>query len=516
MSTENGESQPQGHVWLVGAGPGDPDLITWRGVQLLGEAEVVLYDALSHPELLRLCPQAEIRDVGKRYGQRATPQPEITRQLLELAKSGKKVVRLKGGDPLMFARGSEEALALSEAGVRFEIVPGVTSPVAASAFAGISLTHREASSSVTFITGSDRAGQEWSPEAWKKLATATGTICVFMGMRRIGEITQAVQDGGRAPETPAAVVRWGARPKQRTVVGTLADIAQKSQDAGLSSPAIIIIGEVVELRKQLRWYDNQPLFGKHVLVARPAHQATSTAGALRRRSAGPLIAPAIEIMPSPEPERLRAAVLEAKDFDWVVFTSANGVRAFFEQVDEQGLDSRVFGRARIAVIGPKTGHALAERGIRPDVCARTYVAESLLSALLEQSGSLGRVLLPRAKEAREVLPDELAKAGAEVDVVPAYETRPVQGTARAHLIESLRESDVVLLTSSSMVDSVVASLSGKKELLGAKVILCIGPVTAGTARRHGLRVDVESKVHTVDGALDALERYFAELPAVSD
>src|SRR5690606_453684 len=276
-----------GCVWLLGAGPGDPDLITQRGAMLLAEADVVLHDALSHPELLDLCPQAEIVDVGKRYGKRATPQPEITEKLVSYARAGKKVVRLKGGDPFLFARGSEEALALSQAGVRFEIVPGVTSAVAATAFAGIPLTHRDASSSVTFITGSDREGKEWSPEAWKKLATATGTICVYMGMRRIAAITQAVIEGGRDPSTPAAVVRWGARPKQRTVVGTLESIAEKARVAGLESPAIIVIGDVVDLREELRWYDARPLFGKRVLVARPSHQAVETARALRRRSAEP-------------------------------------------------------------------------------------------------------------------------------------------------------------------------------------------------------------------------------------
>jgi len=504
-------SKAMGKVWLVGAGPGDPELITWRGRELLGRAEVVLYDALSHPDLLELCPQAELRDVGKRYGQRATPQGEITSQLIELARSGKAVVRLKGGDPLMFARGSEEALALAEAQVPFEIVPGVTSPIAASAYAGISLTHRDASSSVTFITGSDREGKEWSPEAWKKLATATGTICVYMGMRRIAEITQAVIDGGRDPGTPAAVVRWGARPKQRTVVGTLSDIAERATSAGLGSPAVIIIGEVVALRDKMRWYDTSPLFGRRILVARPKDQARATAAIIRQRAATPVVCPAIVIRPVADPTQLRASVLAAHSYDWVIFTSQNGVQEFFSQVDALGKDARVFGAAKVAVIGPKTGEALRLRGIVADFCAEKFVAESLVEGLLALPGSLQRVLIPRAKEARELLPEALRARGALVDVVVAYETLPATG-ALAEALRSAIESecDAVLFTSSSMVDAVCAVLGATAaSQLNERVVVCIGPVTRDTALSHGLKVDVEAEVFTVDGALDALAAYYA-------
>lgn len=503
-------SNKTGKVWLVGAGPGDPELITWRGRELLGLAEVVLYDALSHPDLLELCPQAEIIDVGKRYGQRATPQAEITAKLLELSRQGKAIVRLKGGDPLLFARGSEEALALSEAGVPFEIVPGVTSPVAASAYAGISLTHRDASSSVTFITGSDREGKEWSPEAWQKLATATGTICVYMGMRRITEISQAVIDGGRDPHTPAAVVRWGARPEQQTVVGTLQNIAEVAHRAGLESPAIIIIGEVVSLRDKLRWYDNQPLFGRRILVPRPVEQARATAALMRQRGAIPVIQPAIEIRPAVDRGALERAVATAKSYDWVIFTSQNGVRAFFAEVDAAGLDARVFGTAKVAVIGPKTGQALRERGIVADFCAEKFVAESLLEGLRAQPGMLDRVLIPRAKEARELLPEALRASGAQVDVVVAYETVPVSGVARDALQHAVEDdAEIVLFTSSSMVEAVCLALGAEaRAILAQKVVACIGPVTRATALTRGLAVDVEAEEYTVDGALDALARYY--------
>jgi uroporphyrinogen III methyltransferase/synthase len=259
-----------GKVWLVGAGPGDPGLITVRGLRALSRADVVLHDALAHPALLDACAGAELRNVGKRYGEPSSKQDEINLQLIELARAGKRVVRLMGGDPFMFARGSEEAIALARAGVPFEIVPGVSSPVAASAYAGIPLTHREVSSSVTFITGSDRAGKEWSPEAWRKLATATDTICVLMGMWRLEAITSAIIEGGRDPRTPAAVVQWGARPEQRVVTGTLATIAERTRQEGLTNPAVIIVGHVVNLREEVRWYDAWPLFGKRVLVPRAA------------------------------------------------------------------------------------------------------------------------------------------------------------------------------------------------------------------------------------------------------
>ncbi|MCH2109185.1 MAG: uroporphyrinogen-III C-methyltransferase [Polyangiaceae bacterium] len=493
----------QAKVSLVGAGPGDPDLISVRGARLLSEADIVLYDALSHPELLDYCPQAEILDVGKRYGRRATPQPEITELLLKYAATGKKVVRLKGGDPIIFARGSEEALALAEAGISFEFVPSSTSAVAASAFAGIPLTHRELSSSVTLITGSDREGKEWSPEAWRKLATATGTICVYMGMRRIEEITQAIIDGGRDPSTPAAVIRWGARPNQRVLVAPVAEIAREARAAGLASPAIIVVGEVVALREKLRWYDRRPLFGRRVLVPRPRHQAKETAVALRARGADPLMHPAIELTQAPDPGLVERTLAQVDRYDWVVFTSANGARVFCDYLGKHRKDARVLGSARIAVIGSRTADYLKSRNIIPDLIAREFVAESLAEDLLN-IGNLGRVLLLRAEEARDVLPEQLIASGAIVDVVPAYATKKVEGEAQARLLEALEQSlDAVLLTSSSMVDSLVVACGSQKSLLDRVALLSIGPITSATMRRHGLQVALEAPVHTIEGILNA-------------
>jgi uroporphyrinogen III methyltransferase/synthase len=509
------QGSPVGKVWLVGAGPGDPGLITVRGAELLARAEVVLYDALSHPALLELCPNAERLNVGKRFGEESAAQRDITSELIRRARDGKRVVRLKGGDPLLFARGAEEALALREAGIPFEIVPGIASPVAASAYAGISLTHRDLSSSVTFITGSDREGKAWSPDAWRKLATATGTICVFMGMRRIEAIAQAIVDGGRDVSTPVAVVQWGARPNQRVVLGTLADIAERVREAQVTNPAIIIVGDVVTLREHMAWFDSRPLFGKRVLVPRPVEQARSTAHAIRERGAEPLIEPAIVIGPAPDPDALGRAARGARGYDWVIFTSQNGVTRFFEALDAQGLDARAFGSARVAVIGPKTAEALLARGVRADVVAPEYVAESLAEALLAQKrgedGKLGRVLLARAEMARDVVPDTLRAHGAEVDVVAAYRTEPVSGEARERLVRLVeQEADVVLFTSSSMVTALVDALGERaREVLALRTVACIGPVTRETLARAGVRIDVEARVFTVQGLLDALEEHFS-------
>lgn len=503
-----------GKVWLVGAGPGDPGLITVRGLSLLKTAHVVLHDALSHPALLDLCPPSvELRDVGKRGGSQNPTQGWITSQLIELARQGQRVVRLKGGDPLLFARGAEEALALSQAGIDYEIVPGVSSPAAAAAYAGIPLTHRDLSSSVTFITGSDREGKVWSAEAWKRLATATETICVLMGMQRIDAITSAIMAGGRSPETPAAVVQWAARPAQRVVTAPLSRIAEAAKAAGLSNPALIVIGGVVGLREELRWYDRQALFGRRLLVPRPRQQAASTAEAIRARGAEPIVLPTIEIAPPPDPEALREAARRVRDYDYCLFTSANGVECFFAALEQVGLDARAFGACRVGAIGPKTAEALLPHGIRADLTAEEFVGESLAHAILQAPG-VQRVLIPRARVAREELPELLRAGGLVVDVVPAYETRPAGADQRARLLELLerREIDVVLFTSSSTVDSMLALLGpDAASLLSSVTLASIGPITSATAARHGLEVAVTAEVYTVQGLLDALQKHYIDL-----
>jgi uroporphyrinogen III methyltransferase/synthase len=496
-----------GTVFLVGAGPGSPDLITVRGQALLGRADVVLYDALSHPGLLAMArPGAELRNVGKRGGSLSPSQEWITSQLIELAGEGKMVVRLKGGDSFLFARGAEEAEALVQAGIPFEVVPGLSSPIGTSAYAGIPLTHRELSSSVSFITGTDREGKEWSEAAWLKIATATDTLCILMGMRRIDEICHALIRGGRAPSTPAAVIMWGARPDQRVCEAPLGELARRSREMGLSNPGVIIVGEVVSLRNQLSWFEKRPLFGRKILIPRPAHQAQDTANQVRERGAEAVVYPVIEIQPPPDREPLIRAAANVGDYDWLLFTSANGVDAFFEALSETRGDTRRLGGVQVGVIGPRTGKALERYGVVPDVVAEEFVAEGLVSAILQRVSS-GRLLLPRAREAREELPRALREAGLTIDVVDAYETKPI-GEPASHGLRRLFEDeriDTVLFTSSSMVKSTVGALGAEALSLLRKVtIASIGPITTQTACELGLEVHVTAREYTVAGLLDAL------------
>jgi uroporphyrinogen III methyltransferase / synthase len=500
-----------GKVYLIGAGPGDPGLITVRGLSLLSSADAVLYDALAHPALLEACPNAEKRNVGKRFGQDSAVQKAINAELIALARAGKQVVRLKGGDPLLFARGAEELQALREAGVAFEIVPGVSSPMAASAYSGIPLTHRELSSSVTFITGSDREGKEWSPASWQKLATATDTICIFMGMRRIEEIMQAIIAGGRNAETEVAVVQWAARPEQRVVVGTLRSIAARVRAEGITNPAVIIVGEVVALRDELRWFDNRPLFGKSLLVPRPAEQGRVTAAAIRARGAKARLLPAIEIRPPADSAPLERAINELSSFEWVLFTSANGVTHFTRALRAAGLDARAFANAKIGAIGPKTAAALESFGLRADVVAEEFIGEGLARAVLAQ-GVPKRVLIARAQVARDVLPDLLQKAGASVEVVPVYETVAADAGALLSAHFERGEIDVALFTSSSTVNAVVDTLGARAaELLARVTVASIGPITSQTLSERGVRTDVVATTFTVDGLLDALEAHFSSV-----
>jgi uroporphyrinogen III methyltransferase/synthase len=497
-----------GKVYLVGAGPGDPGLITVRGLEVLSRADVVLYDALAHPALLEACPNAEQRNVGKRYGEDSAVQGMINAELVRLARAGKCVVRLKGGDPLLFARGAEELQALRAADIPFEIVPGVPSALAASAYAGIPLTHRDLSSSVTFITGSDREGKEWSPESWRKLATATDTICIFMGMRRIEDIMRAIVAGGRSAETPAAVVQWAARPEQRVVSGTVSTIAELTRAQNVANPAVIVVGEVVPLRRELCWFDNRPLFGKSLLVPRPMEQGRATATAIRARGASARLLPAIQIKDPVDGEPLARAIAALRGFEWVLFTSANGVTRFMAALTRAGLDARAFGNAKLGAIGPKTAAALLRFGLRADVIADEFIGEGLARAVLAQ-GVPKRVLLARALVARDALPELLRQAGSQVEVVPVYETVAGDSGEALRAAFEKREIDVALFTSSSTVQAVVDSLGARAtELLSQVTVASIGPITTQSLAERGLRVDVEASQFTIDGLLDALEGHF--------
>lgn len=505
-----------GKVYLLGAGPGDPELVTARALRRLREADVVLYDALVHPDLLAQArPEAEKVFVGKRAGRPSERQARIDARMIEAAREGKVVARVKGGDPYVFGRGPEEVEALKKHGIEVEVVPGVPSPMAASAYAGIALTHRQTASSVAYVTATESLEKDRSSHDWAKLATATQTLVIFMGLRKLGPLMELLVEHGRPKETPAAVVQWASLPKQRCIVGTVGDIAERAREAGIGLPALTIVGDVVSLRETLRWYDAKPLFGIRVLVTRPAHQTDDLKLLLRDEGAEPLCVPAIRIVPPRDPAELAAAVGRARSYRWIVFTSANGVRAFFDEVERQGLDARVLGDSRVAAIGPATAEALRARGIGADLVPDEYRGESAAEAIVAADADLSgaRILIPRAEVAREVLPSMLRERGAHVDVVPAYRTLgPTDDDAIAlrELVHH-RKVDVITFTSPSTVREVARALGEHADALAQGfVIACIGPVTADAARDRGWPVHVTPADYTARGLVAALRAHFEE------
>lgn len=520
-----GVSARPGVVHLVGAGPGDPGLVTLRALELLATADVVLHDELVPPSLLsRVREGAEIRWVGKRGHRpddKQKKQTEIDDELIALARAGKRVVRLKGGDPFLFGRGSEEAESLVRAGIPFEVVPGVTSPLAAAAYAGISLTHRDLASSVTFLTATTRDGARFDVAELRGLR---GTICVLMGLRSLASLTRDLVDlAGFDPATPAAVVARGTRPDQQVVEGTLADIATKVEAASLTSPALAILGAVAKLRDTLRWFDTAPLFGKRVVVTRAAHQSEGTVTLLARRGAEPMLVPTLEIGPAPDPARVARAIAELATYDLVAFTSENGVERFFAALDAAGLDARAFGRAEVAAIGDGTARALAGHGVRADLVPESFVGEALARAILarleDRGGAAGqRVLIPRALVARETVPDALRAASVTVDVVALYETRPLSPPSAEVLRDRLGkgEIDAVMFTSKSTLDALCDLLGpDAPALLRGVALASIGPIASRAAHERGLEVAVEAETSTIPSLVDALEGYFRAQAASS-
>jgi uroporphyrinogen III methyltransferase / synthase len=497
-----------GTVFLVGAGPGDPGLLTVRGAELLRRADVVVFDRLVNPILLDLhvCEGTERIYVGKASNHHTMKQDEINALLLAKAREGKSVVRLHGGDPFVFGRGGEEAAALAAAGIPFEVVPGVTSAVAAPAYAGIPVTHRGHTSSFAVITGHEQPEKGESAVCWEKLATGAGTLVLLMGLGNLDAIVRQLVEHGRPVDTPVALVRWGSWPRQETVAGTLGDIVDRARAAELEPPVVIVVGSVVNLRNSLRWWDNRPLFGKRVLVTRSREQSSELASLLRDEGAEPLEVPVVMIVPPESFDAIDRSIRELGGYDWVAFTSANGVRIYLERLRALGVDARAFGRARLAAIGPATGEELVRYGLRADLLPEEYVAEGLAEAMLATGVAGRRVLLPRAGEAREVLGELLEGAGAVVDRVVCYNTVPALEEADA-LRKELASGgiDVVTLASSSTARYLVAGLGPEAvALLARTTIACIGPITAATARQLGLRVDVEASEHTIPGLARAL------------
>lgn len=478
-------------VYLVGAGPGDPELITVKAKRLLETADVVLHDHLANPALLSLAPaSAEVIYVGKKKSDHACSQDEICGLLVERGKRGLNVVRLKGGDPFIFGRGGEEAEALTDAGIPFEVVPGVTSPLGIAAYTGVPLTHRDHTSVVTFTTGHDVMKIDW------KKVGASETLVIYMGLSHIDEIAARIIEGGRAPSTPAMAVRWGTRSDQDVITGTLGTLPQLIHERGLKPPATIIIGDVVRLREKLSWFEKLPLFGQRIVVTRAREQADSLSAPLRHLGAEVIELPTIEIQPSPDYAALDAAIAKLPEYDWLIFTSVNGVRYFLERLDASAIDLRGI-RGKLCAIGPATRESLERFHLKVDVMADEYVAEGLLRALNGFVFSNARVLIARAAVARDILPEELRRRGSHVDVVEAYRTVAPAGLAERAAAIFKTNPDWITFTSSSTASNLVAAC-GSEALRGTRTA-SIGPVTSATLRSLGIDVTAEANPHTIEG-----------------
>ena len=485
-----------GKVYLVGAGPGDPELITWKGRLALARADALLYDHLANPALLALAPAAAERIyVGKKKAVHTCTQDEICRMLVERARRGLTVVRLKGGDPYIFGRGCEEAEALADAGVPFEVIPGVTAPLGMAAYAGVPLTHRAHTSVVTFVTGHEAEHIDWSSVGRAE------TLVIFMGLTAFRQIAERLMACGRSPDTPAIAVRWATRADQQSVTGTLGTLVDQIERHQIRPPATIIVGEVVRLRDKLNWFERLPLFGQRVVVTRAAGQAEALSERLRALGAQALELPTIEIRPLDDYSALDLAIAKLATYDWLIFTSANGVRFFLERLDRSRHDLRAV-RGQIAAIGPATRAALETVHLKVDCIGKEFVAESLVEALAGYELTGRRVLLARAAAARDVLPRALAARGGVVDVVPAYCTvTPESLAARAAEVLAQRP-DWITFTSSSTIEN-LAKAAGAEALAGVRVA-SIGPVTSATAKKFGIPVAAEASSYTIDGLIAAI------------
>lgn len=492
-----------GRVYLVGAGPGDPGLLTLRGAECIRRADVIVYDRLVHASILcHARPEAELIYVGKESSRHTMKQDEINQLLVEKAWEGKTVVRLKGGDPFVFGRGGEEAEALVDAGIPFEVVPGVTSAVAAPAYAGIPVTHRGIVSSLGIVTGHERSDQSDESDRLRWDAVAgLNTIVFLMGVENLPNIVSELTANGRDPSTPVALVRWGTRAEQETVVGTLADIVEKS--AGFKSPAVTVVGDVVNLREKLRWFDNRPLSGKRVLVTRSRDQAGELSELLREQGAEPIEFPVIRIAPLESYDELDAALDRIETYDWMLFTSANAVYNLCRRLYETWKDVRSLKGPKIGAIGPATAEALSSLGMRIEFVPLKFVAESVVEEFPEDPAAK-RILIPGAKDAREVLPEKLREKGAHVDVVASYQT-VIEESCAPPIKEMLQrgEIDIITFTSSSTVRNFV-QLVGRESVSEGVMIACIGPITAQTAEDHGLKPDIVAEDYTIEGLVKAL------------
>ncbi len=497
-------------VYLVGAGPGDPGLITVKGRELIERADILVYDYLANKEFLKLArPCCEIIYVGKKGGDHTLPQDKINELLVRKAMEDEDlvIVRLKGGDPYMFGRGAEEAQELLEAGISFEVVPGVTSAIAGPAYAGIPLTHRDYASSVSFITGHEDPTKEESSHNWEALAKGTSTLVFFMGVKNLPMIAANLMKHGMRADMPVALVHWGTTCRQRSFVSTLDSVAEEAVALGYQAPSLIVVGEVCTLKEELEWFELRPLLGNGVVVTRAREQASGLITMLRELGACCYEFPTISIRPYEDDTPIRQEIEKISQYDWLIFTSVNGVKHFWASLDDMGLDARVLGGRKVAAIGPATADALAARGINPDFVPEQYVAEGVVEGLLQQGVKGSKVLIPRAKVAREVLPEKLREAGAEVTILPVYETVLADNDPQ-EVIQALENDEIqfVTFTSSSTVENFFELIKPEafRKYRDGVILACIGPVTARTLEGFGFEADIAPEEYTMAGLVDAM------------
>ena len=497
---------PLGKVYLVGGGPGDPGLLTLKGAEALRAADVVIYDRLIDPRLLRHTrANCEHIYVGKQANRHTLRQDEINALLVERGRAGQTVVRLKGGDPFVFGRGGEEADELQAAGIPFEVVPGITSPIAAAAYAGIPVTHRGIASSFAIVTGHEDPTKEESSLHLDELARGADTLILMMGVERLDGLTRELISAGRTPETPVALVRWGTWSRQEVLTGTLGTIVQQVAERAFAPPAIILVGEVVRLRERLRWFDNRPLSGKRILITRSRDQAGRLGQLLADQGAEAVEAPSIAIAPPDDYRELDTAISNLADYQWLVFTSVNGVAGFFARLRALGSDARALNAVNVCAIGPATADACIAWGIYPDLVPASFLTDAVAKALSERGIVGARILLPRTDIQGEDLPGLLVQAGATVDQVTAYRT-----VTAAAIDPDIRQMladgaiDFVTFASSSTVRNLVSLLGGDVSLLQRARIASIGPVTTRAAEELGLTVAIHAREHTVPGLVAAI------------
>jgi len=497
----------KGRVYLIGAGPGDPALITVRGRDLLGEADVVVYDHLASPRLLDYARgDAEMIYVGKQASRHTLSQDEINDLLVSLARRGSTVARLKGGDPYVFGRGGEEALALVEAGIAFEVVPGVTAGIAAACYAGIPVTHRTLASNLGFVTGHETPDKEGSDLDYRVLAKWGGTLAFYMGVANLPAICKGLIDCGLDDQTPAALIRWGTTSRQRVVTGSVSSLPRAAKDAGMKPPALIVIGEVVSLRAKLNWFERRCLFGRRIVVTRARAQASALTARLERLGAEVIEMPTIRIEPPDDPRPLDQSVAELDSFDWIIFTSANGVDAFFSALQRGGLDSRALGANRICTIGPATAERLARWGLRPDAQPTKFLGAEIVKTLADLADLKGvGILCPRADIAPADLIDALEERGAVVRNVTAYRT-VADDSAAEQVGRLLGDDDLhwITFTSSSTVKNFFGVIDPRVVRARRVRLASIGPATSAAIGQFDLRPDIEAKSHTIEGLVDAI------------